>query len=93
MFFKYFFKIKFQLFLLVLLALGASGQAQVENRLTLTGTSSYSSSFSPAYEAGLMLGLRSNEQADFRLGLVYRHLLVTVNHPDSYLSLMAMGSR
>lgn len=93
MFFKYFLKVKFQLLLLVLLVFGPSVQAQVENRLTITATSSYNSSFSPAYEGGLMLGVRSNERADFRLGLVYRQLLVTVNHPGTYLSLMAMGSR
>ena len=93
MFFNFFFKVKFQGFLLILLVAGMPSRAQVENQLTITGTSAYSSSFSPAYEGGLMVGVRSNEQADFRLGLVYRQLLVTVNHPGSYLSLMAMGSR
>jgi hypothetical protein len=66
---------------------------QVENHLTLTGTGAYSASFSPAYEAGLMLGLRSAELADFRLGVFWRQLLVPVTHSGSYFSLMAMGSR
>jgi hypothetical protein len=78
----------------VLLILGAiPAYCQMENRLTLTGTGAYSSSFSPAYEAGLMLGLRSGGAADFRLGVLYRQLLVPVTHADSYFSLMAMGSR
>lgn len=86
----------FQVKILLFFAFGVfskGSQAQVQNQLTLTGTGAYSSSFSPAYEGGVLLGLRSNEHSDFRLGLMYRQLLVAVDHPSSYVSLVAMGSR
>ncbi|HEY0896172.1 MAG TPA: hypothetical protein VGE15_06445, partial [Sphingobacteriaceae bacterium] len=89
---KFFISVKYGIFLMLVLGT-VPVFCQVENRLTLTGSGAYSSSFSPAYEGGLLLGIRSGDRADFRLGVMYRQLLVPVTHSDTYVSLLAMGSR
>lgn len=89
---KIFISVKYGIFLMLVLGT-VPVFCQVENRLTLTGSGAYSSSFSPAYEGGLLLGIRSGDRADFRLGVMYRQLLVPVTHSDTYVSLLAMGSR
>ena len=84
--------VKSGMFSLLMLCI-APAFCQVENRLTVTGSGAFSASFSPAYEGGLMLGIRSGELSDFRVGAFYRQLAIPVSHSGSYFSLALMGSR